>query len=128
LKDDAPALEHRQATLNELLDLLPSTRAQRFSYAEKLSKDRAEMRDVLVLWLSFWRDVLWRTGGSSAEIANIDREGEINSLAQRLSLSQARRLVADLDRALRRLEASINPRLLGEVLLLDWPHGSTARR
>ena len=79
------------------------------------------MRLVLTIWLSFWRDVLWRAGGSKAAIANVDRQREIDALAGRLDLSRARQLVTDHDRALRRLEANVNAKLLAEVLLLDWP-------
>ena len=122
LMEDEEAQVYRDEKLNELLTLVPATRAQKFAYAEKLGKDKAAMRGVLVLWLSFWRDVMWRAGGASTEIANIDRQQEIAALARQLSLPNAKRLVADLDRALRRLESNINPRLLAEVLLLDWPH------
>jgi hypothetical protein len=31
-------------------------------------------------------------------------------------------MVADLEKAIERLEKKVNPRLLAEVLLLDWPH------
>lgn len=118
---DPGSLAHRNESLNDLLALIPSTRAQRFSYAETLSRDKSSMRAVLMIWLSFWRDVLWRVGGASAAIANVDRLREIESLAGRLDLSSARRLVADHDRALRRLDANVNAKLLAEVLLLDWP-------
>lgn len=119
---DPDSLVYRDERLNDLLALLASTRAQRFAYAEKLSRDKSAMRLVLTIWLSFWRDVLWRVGGSKAAVANVDRQREIDALAGRLDLTQARRLVADHDHALRRLEANVNAKLLAEVLLLDWPH------
>ncbi|MFH1183869.1 MAG: DNA polymerase III subunit delta' [Chloroflexota bacterium] len=122
LMQDKEALAYRDEKLNELLALLPATRAQKFAYAEKLGKDKAAMRGVLVLWLSFWRDVLWRAGGASTAIANIDRQQEIDALSRQMSLPNAKQIVADLDRGVRRLESNINPRLLAEVLLLDWPH------
>jgi DNA polymerase-3 subunit delta' len=121
LKLDPAALAFRDEKLNELTTLLPATRAQRFAYAEKLGRDKAGMRSVLELWLSFWRDVLLRAGGSTSPLANVDRQAEIEALAGKLRLTEARRLVSDLNRALERLEASVNPRLLAEVILLDWP-------
>jgi hypothetical protein len=78
------------------------------------------MRNVLTLWLSFWRDVLWRASGASTPIANIDHEKEIETISKRLDLPGAARLVENLDQALRKLEANVNARLLAEVLLLDW--------
>ena len=121
LKGDPAALAFRDAKLTELQALLPATRAQRFAYADKLGRDKVGMRRVLELWTSFWRDVLIRAGGASTPIANIDRQNEIESLARRLDLSSARRVVTDLDRARTQLEANVNARLLAEVLLLDWP-------
>lgn len=118
---DPGSLAFRDERLSDLLALIPSTRAQKFAYAEKLSRDKSSMRLVLMIWLSFWRDVLWRAGGSSAAIANVDRQRDIDSLAGRLDLVGARQLVADHDRALRRLDANVNAKLLAEVLLLNWP-------
>ena len=71
---DPGSLLYRDEKLNDLLALISSTRAQRFAYAEKLSRDKSAMRLVLTVWLSFWRDVLWRAGGSEAAIANVDHQ------------------------------------------------------
>lgn len=125
LLQDQGALEYRREKLDDLLELLAANRAGRFAYAEKLSGDKASMRNVLLLWLSFWRDVLWRTGGASTPIANIDHEKDIETIARRLELPGAARLVEDLDQGLRKLEANVNARLLAEVLLLNWPLGGS---
>jgi DNA polymerase-3 subunit delta' len=124
LLQDKGALDYRQEKLGDLLELLAANRARRFAYAEKLSSDKATMRNVLLLWLSFWRDVLWRASGASTPIANIDHAKDIEAISKRLDLPGAARLVEDLDQALRRLEANVNARLLAEVLLLDWPFGT----
>jgi DNA polymerase-3 subunit delta' len=121
LHEDPKALAFRHEKYEDLRSLLHATRAQRFAYADKLSKDKIVMREVLAQWLSFWRDVMWRAGGASTPLTNIDRTDEIEALAKRLGLAEARRIVVDLDEAVRRLDASVNPRLLAEVLLLDWP-------
>ncbi len=114
-------LASREERLNELQSLLPASRVDRFAYADKLARDKDGLRGILLLWLSYWRDVLLRTGGASTPIENIDRAQEIESLAGRLQLSDARRVVSDLEKSLSRLEANVNARLLAEVLLLDWP-------
>lgn len=118
---DPAALSFREEKLADLQSLLPATRVDKFAYAEKLAKDKDMMRGVILLWLSFWRDVMLRAGGASSPIANVDRTQEIESLAGRINLSEARSVVADLEKALSRLEANVNARLLAEVLLLDWP-------
>jgi DNA polymerase III gamma/tau subunit len=79
------------------------------------------MRGVLLLWLSYWRDVLLRAGGASAQMVNIDRAQDIEALAARIQLSEARRVVSALEKSLAQLDANVNARLLAEVLLLDWP-------
>jgi DNA polymerase-3 subunit delta' len=121
LLSEPSALAFRDEKLDELLSLLPATRAQRFAYADKLAKDKVAMRSVLIVWLSFWRDVLCRASGASVPVANIDREQAIESLAHRVGLSDARQVVSKLDKSLDRLDANVNSRLLAEVLLLDWP-------
>jgi DNA polymerase-3 subunit delta' len=122
---DAEAQDFRLKRLNDLQDLLKSNRRERFAYAEKLTNRKYEarerFRDTLLVWLSFWRDVLLLASGEKATIANIDRKEEIAALADRLALEGARKLVEDGQAAIDRLERNVNPRLLAEVLLLDWP-------
>ena len=54
-------------------------------------------------------------------IINIDHNMEIEFLAGQLDLPKARRVVSALERALEQMDRNVNPRLLTEVLLLDWP-------
>ncbi len=118
---DPSALDFRSERLDDLLSLLPAPRVDRFAYAEKLAKDKESMRQTLLIWQSFWRDVMLATSGSSARLTNIDQETAIQKLARRFNLPQARRLVVEMEKAVERLDANVNPRLLGEVLLMDWP-------
>ena len=121
LMQDPSALEFRREKLADLQTLLPASRVDKFSYAEKLAKDKDAMRRALLVWISFWRDVLLRVGGASTPIANADRAQEIKFLAGLVSLSEVRRVVSDLEKTLQRMDANVNARLLAEVLLLDWP-------
>lgn len=121
LMQDPSVLEFRHEKLADLQTLLPASRVEKFSYADKLSKDKDMMRRVLTIWISFWRDVLLRVGGASTPIANADQVQEIEFLAGLVSLSDVRRVVSDLEKALARLDANVNARLLAEVILLDWP-------
>lgn len=121
LLTDPSLLEFRAERLDDLQKLLSGSRVQKFAYAEKLAKDRAVMRQVLLVWLSYWRDVLLRAAQADAPLVNLDRAEEIEALAKKLSLAEARRLVRDMERAVERLEKYVNPRLLAEVSLMDWP-------
>ena len=120
LKDES-ALEFRAERLSDLGRLLSSTRVQKFHYAEKMAKDKEAMRQILLVWLSYWRDVLLRVSGAKAPIANVDQNESITALAGQLELGRARRMVQDLESAVDRLERNVNARLLAEVLLLDLP-------
>jgi DNA polymerase-3 subunit delta' len=122
LVDDATVLEKREECLNDLQTLLPAPRVEKFSYADKLSKDKDVMRQTILTWLSYWRDVMLRVAQAETPLINIDRNMEIEFLAGRLDLPTARRVVSDLESTLEKMDKNVNSRLLAEVLLLDWPH------
>jgi DNA polymerase-3 subunit delta' len=128
LMEDKEALEFRAKRLDEMQTLLRSARHVRFAYAEKLTdrkrKDaEAEERfhETLLIWLSFWRDVLLRTTGSESPLANVDHTIGVDALAAKLTLPEVRKLVSDAQGAIDKLERNVNARLLAEVTLLDWP-------
>jgi DNA polymerase III subunit delta' len=130
LMQDPATLKFRAQRLEDLQGLLKSTRRGRFAYAEKLTDRKkkeaeaeAHFRGTLLLWLSFWRDVMLCASGAKAPLINVDYTAEIERLADRLSLEEARRQVRAAEEAIEKLERNVNPRLLVEVLLLDWPHG-----
>jgi DNA polymerase-3 subunit delta' len=118
---DEAALAFRAEKLDDLKRLLAAKRRERFNYAEKLAKDKDSFRQTLLLWLSYWRDVLLKTSGASAALTNIDRADEIDALAYRVDLSLARIVAENLEQAVDRLEKNVNARLLAEVTLMDWP-------
>ncbi len=121
LRNDTAALEARRQQLNMIRELLAANRRQRFAVAEALAKDRETLRSALLLWLTYWRDVLLRASGAALPITNLDYEAEIGALAAQLSFPEAQRLVREMEAALERLEKNVNARLLTEVLLLNWP-------
>lgn len=121
LVENEVLLEKREERLNDLITLLPASRVQKFSYADKLSKDKEAMRQTILFWLSYWRDVMLRTAQAKTPLVNVDRNVEIEDLAGRMDLSSARSVVGGLENALEKLERNVNPRLLAEVLLLDLP-------
>jgi len=121
LVDDISLLEKREECLDDLQTLLPAPRAEKFFYAEKLAKDKDMMRQTILIWLSYWRDVMLRVAQAETPLINVDRNMEIEFLAGRVDLSTARRIVGDLESALEKMDKNVNSRLLAEVLLLDWP-------
>jgi DNA polymerase III subunit delta' len=121
LVEDVTLLEKREERLNDLQTLLPAQRVEKFSYADKLAKDKDVMRQTILVWLSYWRDVLLRVAGAETALINIDRNMEIEFLAGRLDLSSARKVVSNLENTLEKMDRNVNARLLAEVLLLDLP-------
>ncbi len=121
LVDDFSLLEKREERLDDLQTLLHAPRVEKFSYADKLSKDKDAMRQAIMIWLSYWRDVMLRAAQAETTLVNIDRNMEIEFLASRLDLSIARRVVGELESALEKMDKNVNSKLLAEVLLLDWP-------
>ncbi len=121
LVDDASLLEKREERLDDLQSLLPAARVEKFSYAEKLAKDKDAMRQAILIWLSYWRDVMLRVAQANTPLVNIDRNMEIEFLASRLDLPTVRRVVGSLETVLEKMERNVNSRLLAEVLLMDWP-------
>jgi DNA polymerase-3 subunit delta' len=111
----------REERLNELQSLISASRVEKFAYADKLSRDKDAMRQAILIWLSYWRDVMLRTARARMPLVNVDRNLEIEDIASRMDLSSARRVVNDLEGALEKMDGNVNPKLLAEVLLLDLP-------
>jgi DNA polymerase-3 subunit delta' len=120
LESDA-LLEWRAERLNDLQNLISASRVEKFAYADKLSKDRESMRQAILIWLSYWRDVMLRSAQATTPLVNVDRNVEIEDLAGRVNLPIARTVVRGLEDVLEKMEKNVNARLLAEVLLLDLP-------
>lgn len=121
LMEDAALLEKREERLNELMGLLSASRVEKFKYADQLAKDKDGMRQAILFWLSYWRDILLRTAQAESPLTNVDRNLEIEDLAAQLDLSTARRTVQGLEATLEKMDRNVNTRMLAEVLLLDLP-------
>ncbi len=121
LHEDAAALEQRGTWLDAGEQLLSADRVQRFAFAEKASKDREALRAQLLVWLSFWRDVVLRAARSSAALSNPDRTEQVSALATQLPLSAAQGALIAIERTLTQLDTNVNARLAMEVLLLELP-------
>src|SRR5215216_1653471 len=122
LLESESLLSEREERLNDLQNLISASRVEKFNYAEKLAKDKDSMRRVILIWLSYWRDVMLRTAQAETPLVNVDRNLEIDDISNRMDLSSARLVVHELEGALEKMERNVNPRLLAEVLLLDLPN------
>ena len=114
-------LESRRLRLEDHQHLLSWSRAQRFDYAEKLTKDKEALINALQTWLSLWRDVLLCAAGSAVPLVNLDRVDDIARLADRFGPGIANEVVAAIQRTADLLDHNVNARLATEVLMLDLP-------
>jgi len=121
LIENGSLLDKREERLNDLQSLISASRVEKFVYADKLSRDKEAMRQAILIWLSYWRDVMLRSVQTETPLVNVDRNVEIEDLAGRLDLSAARTVVSGLEDVLEKMERNVNSRLLAEVLLLDLP-------
>jgi DNA polymerase-3 subunit delta' len=121
LFNDPEQMEQRRTRLDDLVQLLGARRSERFAYIERLSKERETFRQAMQVWTSFWRDVLLLSSGAGLPVTNLDKLSAIEAAAQKFGLEAARRSILSLERAQENLERNVNPRLTGEVLMLDLP-------
>jgi DNA polymerase-3 subunit delta' len=121
LLNDEESLTFRRERIDEFAALLNASRVARFSYAEKMTKNKEEFRRTLLIWLSIWRDVMLSAAGDSESVVNIDQRELIAALAQTLSLRAAKKLLTATENGITQLRHNVNARLLAEVLLLDFP-------
>jgi DNA polymerase-3 subunit delta' len=125
--EDETILQKREKRLDEMIELMghgtvaPSGRVERLRYAQHLSKSPDGLREVLDLWLSWWRDLLLIKGGSSTEVTNVDREATLHSQARLYSLIRVWDFIEALRTAVWQLEHNANIRLTLEVLMLNLP-------
>lgn len=128
LHQNPERLEKRQEWLEKQQQLMDANRVERFAFAEAMAdfKDKdnkiarmVELREMLLTWQSFWRDVLLCASAASVPLANLDRTEEIQKLVGRLEMNSIHNMVSNLDRTLAQLDKNVNARLALEVLLLD---------
>lgn len=115
------SMQRRNQWLQDHLQLLHDSRVKRFAYAEKLSKDKSALLEVLQVWLSLWRDVLLKAGGAKTDPINADLVEEIDLLANQFGLEIAHKVVSALQHTRELLDQNVNARLATEVLMLDLP-------
>jgi len=119
--EDQAALRQRAAWLEAGEQLLYANRVQRFAFADAASKNRKDLRDLLLVWLSFWRDVVIRNSHSAAPISNPDKDEAITLISARLTTDAARGVLRAMDHSLNQLDTNVNARLAMEGLLLELP-------
>jgi len=113
--------EQRQSWLDELIQLLAASRRERFAFVKGFVDDKEGLRDVLQVWLTFWRDVLIYSSGIGGSITNLDYTIQIQKLVSVTDLQKAHFHVSAIERTIEYIDHNVNSRLALEVLLMDFP-------
>jgi len=125
------ALLRERLNLLGLLGQVPEMdRAQRFQVAAKLAEDTERLREVLDLWIVWWRDVLLASAGCLDLIVNSDQRNRLCDYARRWDSVTVERCIRALFGVVQELEQNVNPRLALEALMLDLPgvRGNSGQR
>lgn len=118
-KDEA--WEERKIWLQHLHTAFSGGIIERFNLADKISRDKNKLRDGMRIWLTYWRDLMLASSGAHAPLTNLDYTEMLQHEVQQIDFSTARRCAAALEEALEGVDLNLNPRLLIEVTLMDWP-------
>ena len=123
--DDAQVLEQRQADLEKLQETLDAGLETRFTYANEIAtlfgSDRDAAKDLLALWLRWWRDLLLIKEGAEEFLHNADYSDSLRNQASGLSTAEIVQFINRLMQTLSNLDSNVNPRLAMEVLMLNLP-------
>ena len=119
--EDEGLLARRDEHLDHLVSLMGEGRVERLAYAAELSRDLGLVREVLGLWLGWWRDVMLLASGSHIAVINVDREPMLREQSGQVTMQQAQRMAAQLRSIAKSIDRNVNPRLALEVLLLSLP-------
>jgi len=114
-------LKERKERLDELLSLPSGRRLERLSFAQRWGSQPERAKEILALWLGWWRDLLLTKEGCLDKIENIDRLDSLVEGAEKYELGEIRGFISSIREALQQLENNVNLRLLLEVLVLDLP-------
>ncbi len=122
---DPQVLEQRQADLEKMQETLEAGLETRFTYANEVAtlfaKEREAAKDLLSIWLRWWRDLLLIKEGADAFLHNSDYEESLKNQASGLSTAEVVQFINRLIDTMSNLDSNVNPRLAMEVLMLNLP-------
>ena len=120
--DDPQVLDQRLADLDRMREAVGAGLDARFSYASEVAalfgSNRAAARELLALWLRWWRDLLLVKEGADEYLHNADLADDLRAHAETLTTAQIAAFIRRLLDTLAALDANASPRLALETLML----------
>ena len=118
-------LADHEAKLDQLMEICQGGLDRRFAYAGEIatifSRDREAARQVLYLWLRWWRDLLLIKEGAEDYLQNSHRIDDLRLTATGLSTVDTVNFIKSLLETLEALDSNASPRLALEVLMIKLP-------
>lgn len=122
---DGEMLEQRDAELERLREVCNGGLDTRFDYAAELAtrfnREREETKELLYLWLGWWRDLLLVKEAAEEYVHNADCLTPLRLQAGGLSTAQVAGFIRRLNGTLAALDGNANARLALENLMLNLP-------
>ena len=119
---DPQQLDQRQADLERIRETVSAGLDAKFAYANEVASlfgsNRPAARELLSLWLRWWRDLLLLKEGADAFLHNADQAEALRAHAETLTTAQIAAFIRRLLETLVALDANASPRLALETLML----------
>ena len=120
---DPQVLEQRQADLERMRETVGAGLDTRFGYANEVASlfgsNRAAARELLALWLRWWRDLLLVKEGAEEYLHNADQADALRAHAETLTTARIAAFIRRLLATMAALDANASPRLALETLMLN---------
>ncbi len=120
---DPQILDQRRADMERIQETVGAGLDARFSYANEVAtlfgSNRPAARELLALWLRWWRDLLLVKEGADEYLHNADQADALRAHAETLTTAQIAAFIRRLLATMTALDANASPRLALETLMLN---------
>ena len=116
-------LGDRQKAVDTLIRTIDGDLEEKFKVSQELSsahnRDRRKLPDTLILWLSWWRDLLMISEGNSELIVNLDWHEQLKERQPRFTSKDIASHMEKLGETVDYLNQNSNARITLDVLMLS---------
>jgi DNA polymerase III subunit delta' len=124
LHEQSELIEQINGRIDDLVNLLGSSRRERFKYVEILYRhaSRTTFIEILETWLLFWRDSYFTALQADIPVIYLKFQAEARWVADSLNAQSIHHQISSLEQTISQMEnTQVNTRLAMETLLLDMP-------
>ena len=122
---DPSVLEAIEEKVTTVESVVQAGLEARFEYAEKLARafgrDRDAVRDELVIWLEWWRDMMIVKAGLPRYVKHLARLDTFQAGAAKVTVEEVAKAVSAVEETSRWLDRNANARLALDNMMLAMP-------